>query len=329
VLLYHRIRDAKFDPQLLCVSADNFEAHLQILQDRYRIVKLSEIINDARAGVFKPDTVALTFDDGYLDNLTVAAPLLEKYKIPATIFITSGILNAGYEFWWDELDRIFFQTSELPSSLTMEFTEGAKTWKTNIPAERFAAWEELSASLRSAKPEAIHAVMEFLRTWADIEAEIRHDYRRLNKARLRTLSRSPFIEIGSHTVQHPRLSALSGDEQKEELLQSKKTLEEIIQQPVRLISYPFGSAVDFNDETRNAVSAAGYEAGIANIQAQVDAPFDDRAVPRRLVRNWNGDTFADWLNSRHKDILENQTVSERNAKLRAMLGQNKSVNERS
>jgi len=292
---------------------------LQILAENYHVRPLADVIVDAENGVFKPDNVALTFDDGYLDNLTIAVPLLEKYQIPATIFVTSGMLDSEYEFWWDELDRIFFESDDLPDTLNIEFTEGLKSWRTGSVTEWLQAYEEMSASLRSAKPEAIRAVMDFLRNWAGIAVGIRDNYRRLNISQLRTLAKSPCIEIGAHTVQHARLAALSRQEQLAELVESKKKIEEVIQTRVRFVSYPFGSAVDFNAETCDLVAVAGYEAGIANIQGQLKQPFDKTAVPRRLVRNWNRDLFADWLLSSDKYALEAQTISQRNDKLKAWL----------
>src|SRR5690606_1573250 len=114
VLMYHRIASPSIDPWQLSVSAENFEQHLQVLQKSNRVVSLSQLVHHRHNNLCRKNKIAITFDDGYLDNFTVAKPLLEKYGLPATFFITSCNLDGQKEFWWDELGRIILQTPELP-----------------------------------------------------------------------------------------------------------------------------------------------------------------------------------------------------------------------
>ena len=100
-----------------------------------------------------------------------------------------------------------------------------------------------------------------------------------------------------------------------EILMSKRSLEAIIKEPVRLFSYPYGGTDDFTGETKQIVAKAGFDAGIANIQSDVTMPVDMYAIPRRLVRNWSGQTFTQWLREDDKSVLEAQTVSLRAEKL--------------
>ena len=66
-----------------------------------------------------PGSIAVTFDDGYADNLHCAARLLQKHDVPATFFLTSGYLGGHEEFWWDELTRLVFDPVVLPSKLSI------------------------------------------------------------------------------------------------------------------------------------------------------------------------------------------------------------------
>jgi peptidoglycan/xylan/chitin deacetylase (PgdA/CDA1 family) len=137
----------------------------------------------------------------------------------------------------------------------------------------------------------------------------------VNAEQLRKLSVSGVIEIGSHTVSHTKLSVLSPQEQRREISESKQQLESIIQKPVWLISYPYGTSDSFTKETADIVADAGYIAGIANIQGNVINPVDIYAVPRRLVRNWSPDLFARWLRDDNKGSLEAETISKRAEKI--------------
>ena len=116
ILLYHRIATPTQDPLMLCVSPEHFERHLVFLKKNYDIISLRELSQRLANGKIKGNEMAITFDDGYQDNLTKALPLLEKYNLPATIFITTGHIGEKANFDWDkkypEDDRAFFLTEE-------------------------------------------------------------------------------------------------------------------------------------------------------------------------------------------------------------------------
>jgi len=102
ILIYHRVADVKNDPHLLSVSPDNFYKQLKYLQQNFQVIKLSELVENLRTKQLKNKSVAITFDDGYADNLYNALPILEKLKIPATIFAVAGRINSQTSFYWDE-----------------------------------------------------------------------------------------------------------------------------------------------------------------------------------------------------------------------------------
>src|SRR5215510_103661 len=105
ILLYHRVTELSSDPQLLCVSRQHFAEHLEILR-KYGFPIALKHVDQTRRG--RPGVI-LTFDDGYADNLNNAKPLLERYDVPATVFVTTGYVGSRREFWKDYLERIFLQ----------------------------------------------------------------------------------------------------------------------------------------------------------------------------------------------------------------------------
>lgn len=311
VLLYHRVANDPIDSQLLAVSPENFEAHLSILAENYRVIPLHQLLEEICRNELKPDTVALTFDDGYLDNLTNAVPLLEKYGLHATIFITSGMLGSDREFWWDELERIFLTGTPLPDVLVISNPPGTLTWDLASPRNRLKAYDELCVMLRVNPVAQTEAIVDRLLAWAGLARLGRTTHRILSCEQLRQLTASPAIEIGSHTLSHTRLSVLSSEQQRQEIRESKQKLEALIKGPVRMFSYPYGTTGDFSKQTAQIVAEEGYDAGIANIQGNITAPLDMYAVPRRLVRNWPEKVFASWLKNEDKSRLEQETISAR------------------
>ncbi|MBW1784330.1 MAG: polysaccharide deacetylase family protein [Deltaproteobacteria bacterium] len=320
ILIYHRIAVDPINGQLLAVSPSNFESHLAELSERMRVLSLHDLVNEVRKNELRPNTVALTFDDGYVDNLTEALPLIEKYGLHATIFVTSGMVDSQGEFWWDAMERIFLEGHALPEDLNISCGRENYRWDLTTPEGRLKAYEELSLNLRSRPTREIDAFVNDLLTWAGLSQTGRLSHRTVSREQLRELADSPYIEIGSHTVSHPRLIALPVDYQRYEISQSKQDLETIIHRPVRFFSYPFGSTGDFTSETVQVVRDTGYEAGISNFQGNV-LSAEPYAIPRRLVRDWDGETFSRWLKSKDKDTLENQTVSSRTGKLAAYISE--------
>ena len=118
ILIYHRVAEDPVDPWRLCVSPDNFARHLEVLRKKgFKTVHVSELADAVRARRLPRKTVAVSFDDGYRDNLDAARPILERYETPATHFATAGYIGSDEPFWWDVLDAVFLRTKQLPEEL--------------------------------------------------------------------------------------------------------------------------------------------------------------------------------------------------------------------
>ena len=102
VLVYHRVANVSHDPLQLCVSIQNFRDQISYLKKKFDIVPLSQIVGSLRSRKIKNRTLAITFDDGYADNLYEALPILEEFNVPATIFITTGNTDSQEDFYWDK-----------------------------------------------------------------------------------------------------------------------------------------------------------------------------------------------------------------------------------
>lgn len=315
ILLYHRICDAPLDPQMLSVSPAHFESHLNALNQRFRVIALSEMAESLKAGKLEPDTVSITFDDGYADNLYLAAPLLEKYHSHGTVFVTAGFVNSGRNFWWDSLEHIMLSGTRLPDVLDLTAHGIHCMWSTQTPRLRIRTYHQLCRLLKQQPPEKIHKIIEYLIQWSSLGRPQKRNCAILNQTQLKRLSGSPAIEIGAHTMTHPLLTSLAEIEQKNEIESSKFSIESVIAAPVRLFSYPYGSESDFNEDTVRLVKLAGYSAAVSNIQKTLCADDSVFAIPRLLVRNWNGGMFARWLEAADAAAFERQSIAHRDQRL--------------
>src|SRR5262245_33350534 len=111
ILLYHRVAHGGADPWSMCVTPERFSEQMEALRMTAHPCTLAELVRAHQAGRLPDSAVAVTFDDGYLDNLTNAKPILARCDIPATVFVCSGSIGRKEEFWWDELERAFFQNN--------------------------------------------------------------------------------------------------------------------------------------------------------------------------------------------------------------------------
>ncbi|ATC96095.1 polysaccharide deacetylase family protein [Pseudoalteromonas tunicata] len=108
ILQYHHVSDTL--PKVTSISAEDFEAHLQYLvTNEFKIISLPALINALQSKqLLPPKTIAITFDDGYTNNYTSAAPLLEKYQLPYTIFVNPKLIDQGasYVMTWAQLKEL-------------------------------------------------------------------------------------------------------------------------------------------------------------------------------------------------------------------------------
>lgn len=320
ILIYHRVTEGVSDPWRLSTAPRNFETQLQTLRKLgLRLVPIAQLAREVANGGTVRGTIALSFDDGYADNLDQARPLLVQYDVPATLFATSGYIGADNEFWWDTLERIFLQPGHLPPELTLDLPEGSRSWQlgpdrtwTSADAGRYASWkpfqkpptrrhrahDELWALLVTLEPTARSAAVARLLRWAETAATARPSHRTLTKDGLRAMARGDLIDIGAHSVTHPALASLPRHLRLGELVDSKAHLEAMLGRPVHGMSYPQGRS---SREVQQEAREAGYAFACGSVYGAVNARSDLFHLPRVSVGDWDGERFATLL-ARHLPI---------------------------
>ena len=318
VLAYHRVSDLPSDPQLLSVTPRHFAEHVEIIRRQGYPTRLQDVSRALNAGERPPRGVAVTFDDGYADNLTNAKPALERYDVQATVFVTTGYVDSQRYFWWDELEQLLLHQEPLPERLCLHIggtlhkwdllkeTNGAvypahRRWnvvETHDPSPRHALYRSLHRLLRPLPEAAQRKVLDELRDWTGVSLAP-PDKTVLSRAQIVQLAEGGLIDVGSHSVTHPMFSALPLPQQCTEIQNSKAALEEILGRPVTSFAYPYGSKSDYTQNTAKTVERAGYASACANFSGIVTRHSDRFEIPRVLVRDWNGDEFsrrlASWL----------------------------------
>ncbi|MDQ3395673.1 MAG: polysaccharide deacetylase family protein [Bacteroidota bacterium] len=309
ILMYHRVADVRSDPWQLTVSVKNFEEQMKVLQKVGNVMKLQDMGKAIAKGKQLKKAVAVTFDDGYADNYLYAEPILGKYKIPATIFVSSSFLGKDTEYWWDDLDRIFLQPGILPEQLFITINNKEHKWDLNgasnyteeesikyrtwlnweeSPTVRHRLYHEMWHLLVNETDEEKRRVLNELNTWAHLDPEGRPDNKPLSLEQLRQIIKGGIIDIGGHTVSHPRLSSKSLEVQKQEILQGKIFLEDVLGKPIETFSYPFG---DYTKDTLPLVKESGFSCACTTVSDFVRKEAAIYELPRFEVIDWDGATF--------------------------------------
>lgn len=278
VLLYHRIALSAHDPFELCVSPENFAAHVAVLARLTRPARLAELA--PVAGRPAPRSVAVTFDDAYSDVLTDARPVLESHEIPATVFAVSGAL--GRVFWWDRMIRI-------PQDRAREFlaANGGRSSAPRAPGTA-GVYGLLHRRLSVMEEGERDALIERLGAGAGPAAP---PPRSLGGEELCRLRDTGLFEIGGHTRSHPDLSRLEPAALTREIEGGRSDLERILDAPITSFAYPFGTYSHISAVAVRQVQAAGYQRACTAEPGVVRGTEDPLLLPRLWVLDWSGEEF--------------------------------------
>jgi peptidoglycan/xylan/chitin deacetylase (PgdA/CDA1 family) len=251
----------------------------------------------------------VTFDDGYRDNLTQALPILERYEIPATVFVVSGTVGSSREFWWDTIERCVLSPHKLPDVLELSVGGASQRWRLDdddradmAPDGWHADLQEPSTvrqrlfldvwrSLVHCEPRERDAVIDGLMAWAGV-GRAPQSRLPLSRPELAELAAHPLITIGCHTVSHAALPDLPPDQQRREIETCRCALEDWTARKVATFAYPYGR---YDDVTAAVVRDLGY-AAVCTTEPWPVTPLSRRwELPRLQVTDVDGEGFERWL----------------------------------
>ena len=320
VLMYHRIAEVDVDPWQLAVHPRRFEAHLDALRATTTVVPMRELAERVRAGRSVRGLAAITFDDGYADNARVARPMLERRGLPATFFVSTGVIDGASRFWWDVVEDVLLRRSRLPHRLDLgpgsaveafdlgetaildEPTRAAiRGWNAERPhvSARTRAFHHVWSTLHGLSPDRRAVELERLEAWAGPTTEpgpgplggpatMRAD-------ELRGLGASELFEVGAHGVTHVALANVDAPTREREVRGSVETLAAWLGRPVVGFAYPNGS---HDEATRRAVRDVGVRYAVTTSGASVTRKADPYMLGRVHVADIEADALLRRLGRR-------------------------------
>lgn len=313
VLCYHRIAGYDIDPWNSFVTPENFDEQLHILSRHFNVVSLSDLVTDFDK-VATRKTVCLSFDDGYLDNFSVARPLLKKHNLPASFFIASSFIGGDRLFWWDELTDIILRSPALPMKLSLtinqqqflfdlgedailtpEVSQKIVEWKyyRQPPSKRCALYLDLWKILRTLVPTEQQRVMNDLRNWCGcFKASDYVEKLPMSESQLQALGEDPLFTVGLHTHNHVAMELHPAMLQEQEIVENQLRLQRILNKDIDIIAFPHGS---YNEDSISLVKRHGLRAGFTSKKRLMTVGGDRYTLGRFSVRDWDGPTLKSKL----------------------------------
>lgn len=272
-----------------------FERLMKHVEGNYHVVPVARIVDwlEGRAAV--PErAVAITFDDGFRNVLTEAAPVLKRLGLPATLFITTDFVFQGEMLWPDRLLAALELTRE--PRLEVEIAGERRAFDLTARAGKLQADRAINAECkRLAQTERlalVQRVTDGLGVSASALSSAWDGFRPIDPDEMRLLPGAG-ITVGAHTCSHPILALLSAADQARELSESKRRIESVTGVRCDEFAYPNGGPGDFSAQTKRSAMDAGYRCAFTTIKRRVTAADDRFEIPRCTLTH-NRTTLAEF-----------------------------------
>jgi peptidoglycan/xylan/chitin deacetylase (PgdA/CDA1 family) len=287
ILMYHRVARPRVDPWNLAVDPDRFEQQLAVLRRTRHVLPMSEFAVRLIARDLPADAVAVTFDDGYADNLHVAMPRLQAAAVPALLFLMTGTVGTRAEYWWDELARLILLHRGATECEVLIAGQQRRFAVPEYGGTREAVYRDIWRRVRDIPASERARVMDQLRQRLDPPSADPDDFP-MSEQEVVTCVASGVFEIGCHTVTHAVLPSVGAAERKNELVESRRACERLVNGRIEGFAYPHG---EHDAASRVAVRECGFSWACSDNGPPLTPSIDPYAVSRVAVRNWDASAF--------------------------------------
>jgi peptidoglycan/xylan/chitin deacetylase (PgdA/CDA1 family) len=292
ILCYHGVARGELPagcPSWHHVQIADFERQIGYLVHHYDVLPIDLALERLAAGS-TDRTACITFDDGYLNNRSVALPVLRQAAVPATVYLATGFVSRERVLWTVELEAAF-RTSPVDSidlaALGLGVRRLSSTASRSETATATIRWLKRQGSARR-QP----LVAKLVATLGPAPADILEPFRMLEWSDVEAMDEEGLVSFGAHTVNHEIVSHLEDDRLEAEIGESIAEIGRRVRNASRTFAYPNGSIGDFDDRSRRVLNEAGVHASLTTIEDLNDRGVDPFALRRIVVgRDLDFDRF--------------------------------------
>ena len=262
ILLYHGVTNSEsigvenFSHKHIDATA--FREQMKYIRDNLVPVSLRKmlvILNEQRSDSRK--YVAVTFDDSFKNVHDVALPILEEFSIPATFFITTGMVGTSKKYWVDHLEDMINHAQNHHFTLMLDTK---KEYKLSNHEKKIKCISEIKTFLKTASSSRRRIILSDIErktSWQPHRSKEVDNYQNLSWDDVIKLDKSPLCEVGGHTVNHEIMSYLNDEELDFEINGCLDELEKKLARKIDLFSYPEGQHEHYNEKVINKLKEAG------------------------------------------------------------------------
>jgi len=257
ILMNHGVTDREIGVWTQLSSA-RFEEQMRYIGRHYHPIALSEAVAMLRKEKpMVPNSIVVTFDDGFRNNRTIAYPILRKHNIPATIFLTTSFVDRGGQYegflWTDYIYLLLMSTAE-----TMLDVNDLGLGQLDISDhnKKYQAKDAICGALKRIPYQEKARIIEAIRSRLKcaINPQISEPFLPLGWDEIKEMSESGLVSFGAHTVTHEILTQLPHSVMRDEINQSQEALERNLSEKVEYFAYPNGTMADFNEGIKRIVA---------------------------------------------------------------------------
>ena len=285
IFAFHRVVESKVGifNGILEISQDRFEFTINYLKwHNYDFISLDELPERLKSKSNRKFAI-ITFDDGYKDNYTIAYPILKKYNIPFTIYLSTSFPDGMAIIWWYMLEEIIINNSSISFSYdgmeynysTLEMADKERVFDLIrsfiIDSTPLVMQSKIKSVLSSYIPDMYAKTKELALSWEEVKS----------------LSEDPMVTIGNHTVNHYAMTVLSKEESISEILTAQEIIKEKIGITTKHFAYPFGSRKEVNYASVEILNIIRYSTATTTIPGNIFSEHLDHdmyfVLPRHLI----------------------------------------------
>jgi len=271
ILAYHKIDNNEFDDLNMSISVSDFEVQIKYLSKYYHVLSLLDYVRSIQnRKKIKKNTVVITFDDGYKDNYTNAFPIIKKYHVPITIFLTVTPISTGQSLWYEVIVHMI-KNSKIKELDLSDYGMGHIIL--NSSSDKQAAIYQIVSNAKTMPENQRQNLIDCLRQKLIIE-----DNNNQNKDDMENLMlswdemremKNHGVTFGSHTMNHPILTQIPLETAEMEIKKSKEIIEKELGEKISLFTYPNGGSEDFNEDIIDIIRKSGFSCACSLIPGVV------------------------------------------------------------
>jgi len=297
ILLYHGVTNIQSrgieNIQGKHIQALDFAMQMEYLRKHCHVLSLDEFLEIKKGGdTLPPKSTIVSFDDGFRNNYSIAAPILEEHQIPAVFYISSGVVSTDIMFWVDILEDAINLSAK--STINVKLDKEVE-FSIRNNREKLQALARIKGYCKTATAVEKDRIIQETQEAAGVVAKVCHsdNYQKITWKELKEMHENSLFTIGGHALYHNILSSLEASLLKKEIRASLDLLEINLQSPITHYSYPEGQAYHYNQEVINQLKENGIvcsPSAICGMNSITEDPFH----LKRIMVGFSGIPFPFW-----------------------------------